>query len=128
MHPLVMTWLKHWEKAAGRQPGRLVFLQMSRCDRMIPKGMAAVAVTQVVRTHVLKYLLAGGMEEVAAVTAANGYRSHSLRSGYATEAALGGVVEAVIRDHCRHKSALTTAGYVRLARDWGNSGLKGLLP
>jgi integrase len=124
---LVMTWMTFWEKAAGRQPGRLVFLQMSRGDRVIPRGMAAVAVTQVVRTHVLKYLIGSGMEEVAAVTAANAYRSHSLRAGYATEAAAGGVVEARIRDHCRHRSALTTAGYIRLAQDWDNSGLKGLL-
>jgi integrase len=124
---LVMTWLDHWVQAAGRQPGRLVFLQMSRSDRVIPRGMAAVAVTEVVRTHVLDDLRAGGMEEVAAVTAAKAYRSHSLRAGYATEAALGGVVEARIRDHCRHKSALTTQGYIRLAQDWDNSGLKGLL-
>jgi integrase len=89
--------------------------------------MAAVAVTQVVRTHVLQYLLAGGMEAVAAVTAANAYRSHSLRSGYATEAALGGVVPARIQEHCRHRSALTTAGYVRVSQDWADSGLKGLL-
>jgi integrase len=124
---LVMTWLDHWVKEAGRQPGRLVFLQMSRSDRVIPQGMAAVAVTQVVRTHILKYLLDSGMEEVAAVTAANDYRSHSLRAGYATEAAAGGVVEARIRDHCRHKSALTTMGYIRLAQDWNDFGLKGLL-
>jgi integrase len=123
---LVVTWLEHWVRAAGRQPGRRVFLQMSRSDRVILRPMAAVAVTAVVRTHVLQYLLAGGMEKVAAAAVASSYRSHSLRAGYATEAAAGGVAEARIRDHCRHKSAVTTANYIRLAQDWGNSGLKGL--
>ena len=124
---LVMTWMGHWINAAGRQPGQRVFLQMSRSNRVIPRPMSAVAVTHVVRAHVLAHLISGGMEEVAAVTAANGYRSHSLRAGYATEAAAGGVAEARIRDHCRHKSALTTAGYVRLSQDWADSGLKGIL-
>jgi integrase len=124
---LVMTWLDHWVAAAGRQPGRLVLLQVSRCNRVIPKPMSPIAVTTVVRTHVLQYLLAGGMEQVAAVAAAGHYRSHSLRAGYATEAADRGVVPARIQDHCRHKSALTTQGYIRLSQDWANSGLKGLL-
>jgi hypothetical protein len=38
------------------------------------------------------------------------------------------VVEADIREHCRHKSAETTAGYIRLGRKWEQGGLKGLLP
>jgi integrase len=125
--PLAMTWLEHWIKVAGRRPGQRVFCQISRSDRLIQRPMSPVAVTAVVRSLVLEYLLASGMEEVAAVTAANRYRSHSLRSGYATQAAHGGVVLSRIQDHCRHKSPLTTAGYIRLAQDWDNSGLKGLL-
>jgi integrase len=89
--------------------------------------MAPTAVTAVVRRHVLEFLLAGGMEEVAAVALATCYRSHSLRSGYASSAAAGGVVEADIREHCRHKSAETTAGYIRLGRKWRQGGLKGLV-
>jgi integrase len=126
--PLVMTWCDHWVRAAGRKPGQLVFCQMSRSDRPINGPMAAVAVTAVVREHVLQYLLAGGMEQVAAVAAAGHYRSHSLRSGYATEAGARGVVMPRIAEHCRHKNILTTSGYVRLGQDWANSGLKGLLP
>jgi integrase len=126
--PLVMTWCDRWVRAAGRQPGRLIFCQMSRSDRPINGPMAAVAVTAVVRTHVLEYLIAGGVEKVAAVAAASHYRSHSLRSGFATEAGARGVVMPRIAEHCRHRSILTTAGYVRLGQDWENSGLKGLLP
>jgi integrase len=90
--------------------------------------MSPVAVTAVVRSLVLDYLLASGMEEVAAVTAANRFRSHSLRSGFATQAADNGVVLSRIQDHCRHKSPLTTANYIRISQDWSKSGLKGLLP
>jgi integrase len=125
--PLVQTWLSHWQGIAGRVPGRLIFTQVSRCDRIIGKPMAPTAVTAVVRRHVLEFLLAGGMEEVAAVALATCYRSHSLRSGYASSAAAGGVVEADIREHCRHKSAETTAGYIRLGRKWRQGGLKGLV-
>ena len=126
--PLVVTWISHWERIAGRVPGRLIFTQMSRCDRIISKQMAPTAVTAVVRKNVLEFLLASGKEEVAAVAQASSYRSHSLRSGYATSAAAGGVVEAEIREHCRHRSAETTAGYIRLGRKWAEGGLKGLLP
>jgi integrase len=126
--PLVVTWLGHWERIAGRVPGRLVFSQISRCDRVIRKPMAPTAVTAVVRRNVLAFLLASGMEEVAAVALASCYRSHSLRSGYASSAAAGGVVEAEIREHCRHKHAETTANYVRIGRKWAQGGLKGLLP
>jgi integrase len=125
--PLVTTWLGHWERIAGRVPGRLLFTQVSRCDRILWKPMASTAVTAVVRRHVLAFLLASGMDEVAAVALASCYRSHSLRSGYATSAAAGGVAEAEIRLHCRHKSAETTAGYVRLGRKWAQGALKGLL-
>jgi integrase len=126
--PLVLRWLDHWTRAAGRQPGRLVFLQMSRSDRVLDKPMSPVSVTHVVRKHVLEYLIASGMDEVAAVTAANSYRNHSLRAGVATEAGAAGVVMQRIADHCRHKSILTTSEYVRLGLDWNNSGIKGLLP
>jgi integrase len=125
--PLVLTWLGHWERIAGRVPGRLIFMQVSRCDRILWKAMAPTAVTAVVRRHVLEFLLADGMEEVAAVALASCYRSHSLRSGYASSAAAGGVVEADIRDHCRHKSPATTATYIRLGRKWAQGGLKGLV-
>jgi len=111
--PLVMTWLDHWQRVAGRVPGRFTFSQVSRCDRILWKPMAPTGVTAVVRRRVLDFLLAGGAEKVAAVALASSYRSHSLRSGYATSAAAGGVVEAEIREHCRHKSAETTAGYIR---------------
>jgi integrase len=126
--PLVLTWLGHWERIAGRVPGRLIFTQVSRSNRLIWKQMAPTGVTAVVRKNVLEFLLAAGMEQVAAVALAGCYRSHSLRSGYATSAAAGGVVEADIRDHCRHKSPLTTANYIRLGRKWEHGGLKGLLP
>ena len=125
--PLAMAWMDHWVRAAGRQPGRLVFCQISRADRVIPRPMSPTAVTAVVRTLVHEYLLAGGMEPVSAWAAASRFRSHSLRAGYATEAADRGVVLSRIQDHCRHRSPVTTAGYVRLAQDWANSGLKGLL-
>jgi integrase len=126
--PLAMQWLDHWVRIAGRQPGWLVFSQVSRSDRVIHRPMSPIAVTAVVRTLVHQFLLAGGMESVAAWAAASRYRSHSLRAGYATEAAVSGVALSRIQDHCRHKSPLTTAGYVRLAQDWSKSGLKGLLP
>ncbi len=124
---LVTTWLGHWERIAGRVPGRLLFAQVSRCDRVVWKPMAPTAVTAVVRRHVLAFLLAAGMEEVAAVARASAFRSHSLRSGFATSAAAGGVAEAKIRLHCRHKSAETTAGYIRLGRKWEQGALKGLV-
>jgi integrase len=125
--PLVLTWLDHWQRIAGRVPGRRLFTQVSRCDRIIWKPMAPTAVTAVVRKRVLEFLVASGMEEVAAVALASGYRSHSLRAGYATSAAAGGVPGAEIQLHCRHRSAETTAGYVRLGRQWTQGGLKGLL-
>jgi integrase len=126
--PLVAAWLGHWERIAGRVPGRLIFMQVSRSDRIIAKPMAPTAVTAVVRKNVLRFLLAAGMEEVAAVALASCYRSHSLRAGYASSASAGGVVEAEIREHCRHRSAETTARYIRIGRKWEAGGLKGLLP
>jgi integrase len=126
--PLVAAWLNHWERIAGRVPGRLIFAQVSRSDRITWKPMAPTAVTAVVRKNVLAFLLAAGMEEVAAVALASCYRSHSLRAGYASSASAGGVVEAEIREQCRHKSAETTARYIRIGRKWEAGGLKGLLP
>ncbi len=125
--PLVMTWLNRWAQIAGREPGRLIFAQMSRSGRIIGKPMSPVAITKVVRDHVRAYLLANGMEKVAAATAARHFRSHSLRVGYAVSSAAAGIPEAVIRAHCRHKSALTTARYTEQAARLSGLSLKGLL-
>src|SRR5262249_55559367 len=119
---LVATWLDRWAQAAGREPGRLIFCQISRSGRIIRKPMAPQAITKLVRDHVRPNLIAAGMEKRAAAIAAAHYRSHSLRAGYATSAAAAGVPEALIRDHCRHKNALTTARYIRLAERLGGLG------
>ena len=43
------------------------------------------------------------------------YAGHSLRSGLATSAAMGGAAGHQIQKHLRHKRYDTTAGYIRAA-------------
>ncbi len=44
------------------------------------------------------------------------YSAHSLRAGLCTAAALAGKPEHEIRDHVGHKSAASTARYIRAAK------------
>ena len=56
--------------------------------------------------------LAAGMSEKAERQATR-FAGHSLRSGFATSAAVGGAAGHQIQKHLRHKRYDTTAGYIQ---------------
>lgn len=67
-----------------------------------------------------------GWAKLLAEEKAQAYSGHSLRAGYCTAAAEGGVPEWKIRRRSRHRTAGLVARYVRAAEDKKDSGLKGV--
>ena len=125
--PLALEWLGHWAKIRGRKSGELVFQRLTRTGRLLPLPMAPEAIARMVRRRVHAHLLSTGVEPGEALALAEEYSGHSLRAGFATEASDKGITEARIRAHCRHRSPITTAKYIRVTNDWKNSALKGVL-
>jgi integrase len=125
--PLALEWLGHWAKIRGRKSGDLVFQRLSRSGRLLPIEMAPEAIGRMVRRRVHEHLLATGVDPPEALALAEEYSGHSLRSGFATEASDAGISEAKIRLHCRHRSPITTAKYIRVTNSWQSSALKGVL-
>jgi hypothetical protein len=87
-------------------------------DRHGNIGTAALtddAVAKIVKRTVKVGALAQGHSEEVAERMAARYAGHSLRSGLATSAAIGGAAGHQIQKHLRHKRYDTTAGYIRMA-------------
>ena len=125
--PLALEWIGRWAKIRGRKSGELVFQRLSRSNRLMLLQMAPEAIAKIVRRRVHEHLLATGIEPAEALALAEEYSGHSLRAGVATEASEAGISEARIRLHCRHRSPVTTAKYIRVTNNWQNSALKGVL-
>jgi integrase len=122
--PTAIAALRAWTEAARLKPGDPVFVPVR--GRVVGQDrLAPDAVSKILKQRVRElFLTSGRVSECAeAVQATSG---HSLRSGLLSAMAMSGVREALIRDRARHRSANTTAGYIRRVAEWGETGLAGV--
>ena len=101
-----------WREAAGLQEGPA----FRPIDRHGNVGLAALtdhAVAKIVKRTVKAGAIAAGMSEEDAERRATRFAGHSLRSGLATSAAIGGAAGHQIQKRLRHKRYDTTAGYIQ---------------
>ncbi len=96
-----VTLLKHWLHRAGHDSGP-VFRRLSRSDVLTDDPMTDKSVARLVKATAS----AAGLDPAL-------YSAHSLRSGFLTEAASNRANPFKMKDHARHKSLNTVAGYVR---------------
>jgi len=101
----LLTWLA----ATGITEGPV--FRPVRLGRALDKALSPRRVDQIVREYARRL-------EAVRPGALRGkrYSAHSLRSGLCTAAALAGKPEHEIREHVGHKSAQTTATYIRAAK------------
>jgi site-specific recombinase XerD len=103
-----------WREAAGIGDGP-AFRGIDRHGNIAPEALSDKGVARIVKRTVKAGALAQGHTEKAAERVAARYAGHSLRSGLATSAAMGGAAGHQIQKHLRHKRYDTTAGYIRAA-------------
>ena len=99
-----LTHLRAWLAAAGITEGP-VFRPLWKGGRLRPARLSDHAVARIVQARAL----AAGLDPAR-------YAGHSLRAGFVTAAANGGVDVWKIQQVSRHKSMQVLAGYVRDAR------------
>ncbi len=93
--------LKHWLEVAGIIEGP-IFLGMDKHGNIIPERLSGEAITDVVKTRVRD----AGYDP-------SGVSAHSLRSGFATSAAMAGATTHKIREVTGHRSEAGLAPYLR---------------
>jgi hypothetical protein len=103
-----------WREAAGIEAGP-AFRGIDRHGNVAPEALSDKGVARIVKRTVKAGALAQGHTEEAAERVAARYAGHSLRSGLATSAAMGGAAGHQIQKHLRHKRYDTTASYIRAA-------------
>ena len=103
-----------WREAAGLEAGP-AFRPIDRHGNIGSAALTDDAVAKIVKRTVKAGALAQGHTAEAAERMAARYAGHSLRSGLATSAAIGGAAGHQIQKHLRHKRYDTTAGYIRAA-------------
>jgi integrase len=101
--------LQAWLAVAGIRSGP-IFRPIVHGKVILEKAMSARRVDQIVR----EYSRAVARENPGALSGKK-FSAHSLRSGLCTSAALAGKPEHEIREHVDHRSANTTAKYIRAA-------------
>ena len=103
--------LKHWLHAAlltgtdpltGKPHTGPVFRRLTRSDTLTPAAITDKTIARLVKTVAAK----AGLDPSL-------YSAHSLRAGFLTEAAARRANHFKMKDHSRHKSLDTVAGYVR---------------
>lgn len=101
--------LQAWLGVAGITEG-YVFRPIVYGRTVRDKALSARRIDQIVREYTRAIL-----KDDAEALGGRKYSAHSLRSGLCTAAALAGKPEYEIREHVDHKSAATTARYIRAA-------------
>ena len=96
-----VTLLKHWLHHAGHSEGPL-FRRLTRSDTLTDDPMTDKSIARLVKATAA----AAGLDPAI-------YSGHSLRAGFLTEAAANRASLFKMKDHARHKSLDTVAGYVR---------------
>ncbi|MCK9530580.1 MAG: site-specific integrase [Gammaproteobacteria bacterium] len=107
--------LRAWRGFLGVDAGP-VFRGLYRGGTPRPTGLSCYAIALVVQRHASRL----GWETEQ-------YAAHSLRSGWATSAALNGASLAKMREVTRHKSLQTLQIYIRRAEEFTNHAGEGLL-
>lgn len=97
-----------WLAASGVRTGPL-FRPVMR-GKVVGHGLSPRRIDQIVREYTRRV-----MADDKSALIGKKYSAHSLRSGLCTAAALAGKPESEIREHVGHKSAQSTARYIRLA-------------
>ena len=110
-----VTALKRWLLVRGSAPGPL-FVRITRGGRLTTKRLGAGHLSTLVK----RVAAAAGEDP-------RRFSAHSLRAGFATQAALDGFPEWEIRERTRHRSAQVLAGYIRPAMDSKRGASKRLL-
>ncbi len=98
-----------WLAASGIKEGPL-FRPVLR-GVVQPNGLSPRRIDQIVREYTRRV-----MADDPTALVGKKYSAHSLRSGLCTAAALAGKPEHEIREHVGHRSAQSTARYIRLAK------------
>jgi integrase len=93
--------LKQWLEVAEITEGP-IWLQMDKHGNILPQRISGEAVTDIVKTRVRN----AGYDP-------SGFSSHSLRSGFATSAAIAGATSYKIRQVTGHRSEAGLAPYLR---------------
>jgi site-specific recombinase XerD len=105
--------LDKWIELARIKTGPL-FLQMTKAGEPMRKGIGDKLIERTVK----RYALAAGLDPAE-------YAGHSLRAGFATQAALNGASDRGIMNQTGHKSRAMVDRYVRRATVWqDNAALK----
>jgi integrase len=112
--------LQLWLSAAGIQQGPL-FRPIHYGRHVTERPLSPRRVDQIVREYTRIVINAD-----PGLLPGRKYSAHSLRSGLCTSAALAGKSESEIRDHVGHKSAQTTAKYIRASKIRMSTVTKGI--
>lgn len=111
--------LQTWLAASGITEGPLFRPVLH--GKVLERRLSPRRVDQIIREYTRRV-----MAERPGALLGRRYSAHSLRSGLCTAAALAGKAEHEIRDHVGHKSAHTTARYIRAARVRTSGVTKGI--
>lgn len=109
-----------WLDAAGITSG-WVFRPIYYGRTIGEKQLSPRRIDQIVREYTRAIL-----KEQPGALPGRRYSAHSLRSGLCTAAAIAGKLEHEIRDHVGHRSAASTARYIRAAKRQASSVTKGI--
>ena len=99
----------------------LVFRPIDRHGNIGSAALSDHAVAKIVKRTIKAGALATGVSEEEAERRAARFAGHSLRSGFATSAAVGGAAGHQIQKRLRHKRYDTTAGYIQEAEIFKNN-------
>lgn len=114
-----VTSVRVWLAASGITDGPL-FRPVVR-GKVINRTLSPRRIDQVVREYTRR-----AMADNPGAFLGKKYSAHSLRSGLCTAAALAGKPEHEIREHVGHKSAQSTARYIRTAKIRQSSVTRGI--
>ena len=101
-----------WRDAAGLRTGP-AFCAIDRHGNVGTATLSDKGVARIVKAAIKATAIAAGMSEGDAEQRAAWFAGHSLRSGLATSAAIGGAAGHQIQKRLRHKRYDTTAGYIQ---------------
>lgn len=104
-----VTALKEWLDEAWIMEGA-VFRKVSKADNVEPRRLTGQAVSQIVK----RCATAAGLD-------ATKFGAHSLRSGFATQAAMNGSTELAIMEQTGHRSLTTVRRYIKKGNIFRNN-------
>jgi len=104
-----------WLERSGIAEGA-AFRPVTRHGRMGDEALSPAAIGIIVKRAVVKAAMADGVTRDGAEAMAENFAGHSLRAGHATSAAQNDAPGHAIQRQLRHKSFVTTSGYIRDGR------------